>query len=407
MKISLHQIRKFSLILLLVLISGASGWWLAKNEEKLFLIRKNPSKEIKETFNNPRNLDFSLFWQVWDQLEKSYIDKKALDSQKMFLGAIKGMVEAVGDPYTFFLSPEENKENKDDLSGEFEGIGVQLGYKDHQLAVIAPLKGTPAEKAGIKAGDLILKIGDQDASEVTLYQAVKMIRGPKGTKIKLTLLRPSETEPYEVVIERDKILVPSVELEFVKKEGKEIAYLKLSRFGEKTEEEWQKAVDQIVNHQPRVEGLILDLRNNPGGYLTGSIFIASEFLKKGVIVQQESGKGVKETYSVNRKGRLTEIKMVVLVNEGSASASEIVAGALKDYQRAKIIGEKTFGKGTIQEAQDFPDGSGLHVTTARWLLPSGNSIEKNGITPDIIIEDDSDTPIDEPLEKAKEVVLKF
>lgn len=404
MKLSLRQIKKFFLILILILISGKTGWWLAKNEDRLPL-NLSSKTQLSTVSSQREEIDFTLFWDVWQRLEKSFLYKKDLDPQKMYQGAIKGMVSAVGDPYTFFLTPEENKESKDDLNGEFEGVGIQLGYKDHHLAVIAPLKGTPAYRAGIKAGDLILEIDGKDASEITITQAVKLIRGPKGTKIKLTLIHQGETEPYEVEIIRDKILVPSVELEFINYRNQEIAYLKLTRFGEKTEEEWLKAREEILNHQPKVAGLILDLRDNPGGYLSGSIFIASEFLTKGVIVQQEGSSGIKETFSVNRQGKLTNIKMVVLVNKGSASASEIVAGALKDYQRATIVGEKTFGKGTIQEAQDLPGGSGLHVTTARWLLPKGESIDKNGITPDIEIKDNPETEKDEQFEKAKEVLI--
>lgn len=393
MKLRLHKIKLFIFILALILLSGGIGYQLGKHQRYL-RINQNLSSvnKIKE------NLDFSLFWEVWSRLERFYLDKKSLNPQKMFLGAIKGMVDAVGDPYTFFLSPEENKQSKEDLSGEFDGIGVQLGFKDDQLAIIAPLKGTPAEKAGIRAGDLILKIEDRETVGITLTEAVRLIRGPRGTKIKLTLLHQDEEKPYEVVITRDTILIPSVEVNF----ENNLAHLKLTRFGEKTTDEWERAVEEIISRQAK--GVILDLRNNPGGYLSGAVFIASEFLPAGVVVQQEGAVGVKESFSVNRKGELTQIPLVVLVNKGSASASEIVAGALQDYQRAKIVGEKTFGKGTIQEAQDLPDGSGLHITTAHWLLPKGRSINKNGITPDVEVKDNPATEEDEQLEKAIEVL---
>jgi carboxyl-terminal processing protease len=365
--------------------------------EWVFPPTKTPSAEVN--FSNPKDLDFSLFWDVWQRLEKSYLDKKALNPQNMYWGAIKGMVESLGDPYTVFLPPSDNKQAKEDLSGEFEGVGIQLGYKDSQLAVVAPLKGTPAWAAGVKAGDLILKIDDKETAGITLPEAVKLIRGPKGTKVKLTLLHEGEKEPYEAVIVRDKITVPSVELEFVDN----VAHLKLTRFGDKTGEEWEKAVEEILAKNA-VRGVILDLRDNPGGYLSGAIFIASEFLDKGVVVQQEGASGVKETFSVNRQGKLTKIKLVVLVNKGSASASEIVAGALQDYGRAKIVGEKTFGKGTIQEAQELKGGAGLHVTTARWLLPKGRSIDKEGIKPDLEVKDDPKTEVDEQFQKALELI---
>jgi len=377
------------LVFALILFSGGVGYRLGTHRRK---IEKVPP-------TGEQNFDFSLFWDVWRRLENSYIDKKALDSQNMFWGAIEGMVASLGDPYTFFLPPADNKQTKEDLSGEFEGVGIQLGYKDSQLVVVAPLKRMPAEVAGVKAGDLILKIENKETTGLTLPEAVKLIRGPRGTKIKLTLLHDGEKEPYEVTIIRDTIIVPSVEVEFING----VAHLKLLRFGDKTGGEWEKAVEEIVSQRVG-EGVILDLRNNPGGYLSGAVFIASEFLPSGVVVQQESASGVKETFSVNRQGRLTKIKLVVLVNEGSASASEIVAGALQDYKRAKIVGEKTFGKGTIQEAQDLPGGSGLHITTARWLLPKGRSIEKEGITPDFEVKDDPKTEIDEQLEKALKLV---
>jgi len=396
MKIRLAQIRLFFFCFFLIFISGFFGYKFGRGEIKFFS-PKTSTSEVN--FFNPKDLDFSLFWDVWQRLEKSYLDKKALNSQNMYWGAIKGMVESLGDPYTVFLPPSDNKQAKEDLSGEFEGVGIQLGYKDSQLAVIAPLKGTPAYAAGVKAGDLILKIDDKETTGITLPEAVKLIRGPKGTKVKLTLLHEGEKESYEAVIVRDKITVPSVELEFIDN----IAHLKLTRFGDKTGDEWEKAVEEILGKNG-IKGVVLDLRDNPGGYLSGAIFIASEFLDKGVIVQQEGTSGVKETFSVNRQGKLTKVKLVVVVNEGSASASEIVAGALQDYGRAKIVGQKTFGKGTIQEAQELKDGAGLHITTARWLLPKGRSIDKEGIKPDFEVKDDPKTEVDEQLEKALKLV---
>ncbi len=347
-----------------IILAGLTGFWLGTHEFKIKFGR-TPSVKIERKIPvDKQNIDFSLFWEVWDRLEKGYIDKKAMDSSQMVLGAIQGMVASLGDPYTVFLKPSENKEVKEDLNGSFEGVGIQLGYKENQLAVIAPLTGTPAYKAGVKAGDLILKIDDEVTTGISADEAMRKIRGPKGTKVKLTLIHTGEKEPYEVEIVRDTIVVPSVEVEFIGSNQK-IAHLKLLKFGDRTTEEWDRAVLSIINHQPSVIGVILDLRNNPGGYLTGSVFIASEFLNSGVVVQQEHANGTKETFSVNRSGKILSQPLVVLINEGSASASEIVAGALQDYKRAKIVGTKSFGKGTIQEAEDLPGGAGLHITTAR------------------------------------------
>ena len=327
----------------------------------------------------------------------------------MVYGAISGMVASLGDPYTVFLPPSDQKQSKEDLAGSFEGVGIQLGYKDGKIAVIAPLTETPADKAGIKAGDLILKIKDaannvdKETVGMTLPEAVELIRGPKGTEITLSLSREGK-EDFDAILKRDTILVKSVELSYKEK----TAVLKLTRFGERTYEEWDAAVTEIENkiNKKEVSGMVLDLRNNPGGLLQGSIFIASEFLKDGIIVKQEkSQNGGTETYSVSRNGKLTKIPLVVLINPGSASASEIVAGALQERGRAKLVGEKSFGKGTVQEAEELVGGSGLHVTVARWLLPSGKNIDKEGVNPDFEIKmDDNDQTIDPQLDKALELL---
>lgn len=401
MRIKLSQVRLFFFVVGLVFFSGGIGYWFGIHQVEVSL-GKIPQVRIERSLpSNKENIDFSLFWDVWDRLYISYLDKKAIDTTQMVYGAIRGMVDSLNDPYTVFLPPSDNKTIKEDLNGSFEGVGIQLDYdKKGQLIVIAPLEGMPAEKAGIKAGDFIVKIDEKDTSGMNIHEAVKLIRGPTGTRVKLILVHKGETEPYEVAIIRTAVIIPSVKVDFVKN----VAHLKLMKFGDRTTEEWNKAVNLIVDHQPSIEGIVLDLRNNPGGYLTGSVFISSEFLPSGVVVQQESGKGLKETFSVNRQGELTKnYLLVVLVNEGTASASEIVAGALQEYKRAKIIGEKTFGKGTIQEAQDLRGGSGLHITTARWLLPSGKSVDKMGIVPDFEIKDNPDTSEDEQLEKAIEI----
>lgn len=396
-KLNLRQIRLITIITALVILAGGIGFWLSSHDILLNWQIGKPKVRIERSLPpQKQELDFSLFWEVWDRLEESFIDKSALKPGEMLYGAIKGMVSALGDPYTVFLPPKENKQAKEDLEGSFEGVGIQLGFKNGNLAVIAPLSGMPAERAGVKAGDLILKIEDQETTGMTLPEAVRLIRGPKETTIKLTLLHEGENQPYEALITRETIIIPSVEVEF--EDG--AAHLKLMRFGERTTEEWHEAISSIIDHQPSVIGVVLDLRNNPGGYLAGSVFIASEFLDAGVVVIQEHADGRRETFSVDRQGELITVPLVVLVNKGSASASEIVAGALQEHGRAKIVGEPTFGKGTIQEAQDLTGGSGLHVTTARWLLPSGKLIDKTGLIPDNQIKDNPETEEDEQLQKA-------
>lgn len=345
----------------------------------------------------------------------------------MVWGAITGMVASAGDPYTAFLPPKENKEFKEDLGGEFEGIGAQLGMKESRVMVIAPLQGTPAQKAGIRAGDYILKVNDEDTAGWTIPQAVTKIRGPRGTTVTLSILHDNAQKPIDIAIVRDTILVPSVET-WVKKIGdiveisgidttktfdqtKKVAYLRLSRFGDHTNEDWEKAVGEILTVQKNngtLAGLVFDLRNNPGGYLEGSVFIASEFVGKGTIVSQVNSDGTKQTYEVDRRGKLLTIPMVVLVNKGSASAAEIVAGALRDYKRATIVGETTFGKGSVQTPFDLSQGAGLHITTGKWLLPKGDSISKVGVKPDVEVkfEDSLEASQDAQLAKAVELLLQ-
>lgn len=355
-----------------------------------------------------QDLNFDLFWEVWDRVYQNYYAREKLDPAGMVYGAIKGMVAAIGDPYTVFLAPSEQKRTKEDLGGVFEGVGIQIGFKGSQLAVIAPLEGSPAQKAGIKAGDFIVGIKDKRSGidrgtiGITLPEAVEAIRGPAGTPVTLVLTREGVDEPFEIEITRAKIEVPSVELSFVS-EG-EVAHLKLLRFGEQTSSEWTSAINQIVNRKLQPKGVILDLRNNPGGFLNGSVVFASEFLQSGVIVIQEDARGERQSFSATGRARLSSIPLVVLVNAGSASASEIMAGAIRDHARAKIVGETTFGKGTIQEAQELTGGAGLHITTAKWLTPSGFWVEEKGIEPDIKIEDNPDTEEDEQLMRAIEAL---
>jgi len=420
------KIRNILIALAFLLLSGGVGYRLGERRVSISL---TPDKAIVVNQNPPGgvNVDFSLFWDVWQRLHRFWIDAPKLDTQKMVWGAITGMVGALDDPYTVFLPPKENTEFKQDLGGEFEGIGAQLGLEDNRIIVVAPLKGTPAEKAGVVAGDWIIKVNDEETVGWTVTQAVNTIRGPRGTTVTLNILHKNGQKPEDLRILRDKIEVPSVESwvktaaeisqitalpqadELIRLPGK-IAYLGLSRFGDRTNEEWGNAVRQIVAAQQAngtLKGLIFDLRNNPGGYLDGSVFIASEFLKSGIVVSQVNADGTKEDYRVNRQGKLLTIPLVVLINKGSASASEIVAGALRDYKRATLVGETSYGKGSVQTPQDLAGGAGLHITTGRWLLPKGDSINKKGVTPDILVAAEStEATGDGQLAKAIELLLK-
>lgn len=368
--------------------------------------------------------DFSLFWDVWQRMFRYYIDAKQLDVQKMIYGAISGMVAAADDPHTSFFPPKENKEFKEEIGGQFEGIGAQLDLKDGRVIILSPLRNSPAEAAGLKPGDYILKVNGQETVGWTIEQAVTKIRGQKGTQVTLQILHDGERQPKDIIVTRNTILVPSVEYwvkqineiteiqaasesALFRNSNDRIAYIKLSRFGGNTNEDWKQAVDEIVQSQSSVKGLVFDMRYNPGGYLDGSVFIASEFLPSGTVVSQKNSDGSEQRLSVNRKGRLLDIPLVVLVNKGSASAAEIVAGALRDYDRATIVGETTFGKGTVQTPFELGKGSSVHITTGRWYLPKGDSIAQKGITPEILISMTSATATsDAQLAKAIEQLLK-
>ena len=396
----LVRIRLIAIAILLVVVSGAVSYRLGQKSVRLTAVGK---------------ADLTMFWDVWSKLEANYLDKGAIDPQKMIYGAISGMTAALDDPYTSFFPPTENSRSKEDLSGEFSGVGIQLGFVDKTLAVVAPLPGNPAERAGIKAGDLILHIKDEakgldkDTNGINLLDAVDYIRGRKGSSVTLTIFREKDGQPKDYALVRDTINVPSVELTWVGPTSPAatkgaIAQLKVNRFGDKTLDEWNKAVSEVIIKAGR--GVVLDLRNNPGGYLQRAIDLGSDFIPDGVIVQQQ-GKDSLESFGVDRRGRLYGMPLVVLVNRGSASAAEILAGALAERLGAKLVGEKTFGKGTVQEVLDLPGGAGVHITIAKWNLPSGKNIHKDGITPDVVIEyvaDEKNPLKDNQLDKAIEVL---
>jgi len=357
-------------------------------------------------------LDLSMMWKVKDRLTEMYLDKDKINDDNMVYGAIQGMVASLDDPYTMFLTPKENESANEDLAGQFGGVGIQLGYKDKSLAVVAPLAKTPAEKAGLQAGDLILKIIDsenkidRETDGMALDEAVSLIRGKIDTEVTLKIYRESKKDAFDVTLKRENIVVASSELVWREKNGKKVAWVRLYKFSDQLYTDWPKIVEEIKSKN--ADGIVLDLRNNPGGFLQSAVTVASDLVKEGVIVSQESFDGSVQKYSVDQsKGELLDKKMVVLVNGGSASAAEILAGALKDYGRAKLVGEKTFGKGTVQQPEDFSDGSGLHITIAKWLLPSGKNIHEVGVDPDVEVKyvaDEKNPEADNQLDKAIEVL---
>ena len=395
--------------LVIAVIFFAIGF--AVGQRRIEVVKRGFVPQITVTNQLPpknQNIDFSLFWQVFETLPQKYIDKSAFEGQKLLYGAISGMVRSLGDPYTAFLDPKQNEAIKADLSGVYEGVGIQIGFnKDKRLVVIAPLSGTPAQKANVRAKDLILRIDERDTFDLTLPEAVDLIRGPAGTSVKLELLHEGQEKPQELEIESAKISVKSVEVEFKNEQKGEIAVIKVTRFGDQTDSEWDMAVSDILAR--KVMGVVVDMRNNPGGLLSSAVHLASDFIR-GTVVRQEFADGNVEPLAADHEGKLLKIPLTVLVNAGSASASEIFAGAIQDANRAKIVGEKTFGKGTVQDVVDFAGGSGLHITIAKWLTPRGKSISAVGITPDFIIEfpqqDQEEQKEDPQLDKALEIISK-
>jgi len=353
------------------------------------------------------SVSMNTFWEVWQLVERDYLETDKIDESKMMDGAVSGMVAGLGDPYTMYLPPDDNAKAEEDLAGSFYGVGIELVYIDGAVGIMAPLADSPGEKAGLLAGDIIIHVKDdskkldQDTTDWTLDDAVKNIRGPKGSPVILTVYRKSDSSSKDITVLRDEIIVKSVALEFVEINGKKIAHLKISKFGERTLDEWNTAVNEILGKKNQIAGIALDMRNNPGGFFDVSIDVASDFIKSGVVVSQKS-KYTTKNYNSTGTARLANIPTVILVNKGSASASEIVAGALRDDLKIKLIGEKTFGKGTVQDRRELSNGGGLHITVGRWLTPDGNWIHEEGIPVDVEVAQNYDTTEDEVLQKSAE-----
>ncbi|MCX6811715.1 MAG: S41 family peptidase [Candidatus Berkelbacteria bacterium] len=355
-------------------------------------------KVINQDKGKPKEIDFSLFWKVWDVVHQKYVGE--INDEKLVEGAINGILEGLGDPYSMILKPEQSSKLLDELSGTFGGIGVELVVRDGNLMVLAPLKDSPAEKAGLKPKDIILKIDDKDATKMTFDEAVAAIRGKPGTKVKLTVMRQGLEQVQEFNIERAEIKDTDVMYET---KG-DIGIIRIRQFGENTNELVRKHANEIKADK-NIKGVIVDLRNNPGGYLDSAVEISSIFIEDGAIVYEEQKNGQKQEYKAKGAAVLGNYPLVVLVNEGSASASEIMAGAIQDYKKGTLVGKKTFGKGSVQELDTVGGGLSLKITIAKWLTPNGTAINGEGIKPDIevdLTDDDIKADRDPQLDKAIE-----
>lgn len=351
--------------------------------------------------------DFSLFWKSLEIVKRRYYDPSQFNDEKIIYGAINGALSSLGDPYTVFFSPEDSKKFNEDLTGSFGGIGAEIGMKNNQIVIVTPLKGAPAERAGLKPGDKIIKINDTFTLNMTVDQAVKMIRGEPGTEVNLEIFREEWNSTKTFTIKREIINIPTLDWKILNTtSSKRIAYVQLYNFYGQAPSEFYKAGLAILTQNP--DGMILDLRNNPGGYLDVAQEIAGWFLKRGDLFVVEKGRDnyTQKLYALGNQV-FSRMPIVVLVNNGTASASEILAGALRDNRGVQIVGEQTFGKGSVQELVNLPNGSTLKITIAEWLTPKETVINKVGIKPDFEVkptEEDIKEKRDPQLEKALEVI---
>ena len=392
-------------LLVVVFIIGLSVGSSSNEPRDSQQVIEQTSKELKSLFSNRDDINVGLFEEVWNVLHDEYLDKSSINDQDLFYGAVTGMVDALGDPNSIFFNPKITEEFTRELEGSFFGIGAEIGRRDGSIIIIAPLADSPAEQAGLKAGDIILAVDGQDMGSISSAEAAARIRGEEGTEVVLNVYTKGADETREVRIVRRKIDIPSV----IYTIEDDIAIVKITHFNDDTDERFEKAAQQILRDDPK--GLIIDVRNNPGGYLNTSVEIASYWLEPNQVVVREtfSDKRKDQEYKSVKRSSLAHLKTIVLVNEGSASASEILAGALQDYGLAKVVGMVTFGKGSVQQLINLEDKSSIKLTVARWLTPHGRTIEDQGISPDYEVDlttEDYENERDPQLEKAKELIFE-
>jgi len=372
-----------------------------------FFINQKLNEQLYTDLYSQDTINFSMLAEVWRKINENFVFEDKINTEAMVYGAVKGFVSALGDPYTSFFDPEEAEEFQKDLEGTFEGIGIQIAKKEGKVKIVAPIKNTPAERAGILAGDVIEKINEEDVSNIELDMIVKKIRGEKGTTVTLNIKRDNEDKVFK--IKRDTIRVPNCELEFINAEdGNKIAILSIFQFSETTSKDVKTEVNKIFNTN-NVKGIVLDLRNNPGGLVNEAKNVASLFLKKELPIVKECDKKNECTWlSSDGPGKLADYPLIILINEGTASAAEILTGALEaNIENVTIVGDTSFGKGLVQRIVYLSDGSIIKITTEEWYTPRDKQIHEIGIEPDIKIEitkEDIEKEKDPQLEKAIELI---
>ncbi len=381
---------------------GAGSLQVAPRSASSNVVEENDFEKVFDEIATEEGIDLSVYWMVKDILEKKYVDKESISDQNFLYGSIKGLTMALEDPYTVYMTPEETTEFNSSLNGELEGIGAELTVRNQVLVVVSPLKNSPAKNAGLLPDDIIYKIDGEIAADMTLFDAINNIRGEKGTEVVLTIIREDKPNPFDVTIVRDKVVIESVDHEEVEPG---IWLVSINQFSDDTREEFDQAINEISLADAK--GVILDLRFNGGGYLSGSVDIMSGLLQgeKKVVDIKYRDESLNESLFTDGKAQLPETPLVVLVNRGSASASEIVAAAIQDYERGIVLGENTFGKGTVQEVDPLPDGSSLRFTIAKWLSPSGRDLDIDGVEPDTVVElteEDYENDLDPQLNAAIE-----
>ena len=398
---------KFAIVLLAVavvvaLVLGAYDFGYKRGAANPQIVTIQGITNIEQ--GKETGVDFSLFWDTWNSIKDKYVNAEKINNQDLVYGAISGLVEALKDPNSQFFSPSDAQKFNEDISGQFSGIGAEIGIKNDQLVIVAPLKGSPAEGVGLKAGDEILEIDGTSTMGLSVEEAVKLIRGEKGTVVKLSILREKWEAPKDFSVTRDIIQVPTLDWE-MKGPSKDIAYIHLYNFYEQAPFLFYQAAIRIAANNAK--GIILDLRNNPGGYLDVGVNLSGWFLNPGSVVTTEQFRSDSKTTKSPGPGLFKDTPVVILINQGSASASEILTGALHDDRGVKTVGNKSFGKGTVQELEPLKNDSLLKITIAHWLTPSGHLIDKNGITPDYnvdLTDDDVKAGRDPQLDKALSVI---